>query len=393
MRLLPPDKPELGWMPYLWLIYLVGFLGYPVLAHSSLRVLAATGVGTVVFLFFSFWGYWLSGERVLWSAAGLTALALLYSPWNPGSTSLWIFAAAALGKVDPPGRAFRWLLALLVLLGVEAWLAPLPAFLWAIAGVFSLVVGGACIHYAEASRASARLLRAQEEVERLAQVAERERISRDLHDLLGHTLTLITLKAELAGKLLARGPGDPEAARREIADLERISREALQEVRSAISGYRADLASELARARLALEAAGVALDAEIETLALSPAEESALAFALREAVTNVIRHAAARRCRVRLSGSATHRVAPAAAAAANRVAPAADRVALEVEDDGQGGAAPEGAGLSGMRERIAALGGRVERQEGGTLFGTRLIVSLPRSTVASPRLRVVAAGR
>ena len=124
--------------------------------------------------------------------------------------------------------------------------------------IFTLLIGAVCIRSAEVQRANARLRMAQEEVERLAKTAERERIARDLHDLLGHTLSLITLKAELAGKLVER---DPERAGREIREVERISREALREVRTAVAGYRSEgLQAEMGRARLALEAAGVRLE-------------------------------------------------------------------------------------------------------------------------------------
>ncbi|HEV7516008.1 MAG TPA: histidine kinase, partial [Thermoanaerobaculia bacterium] len=301
MRLLP-DRPEMGWIPYVWLVYLVGFVAYPFAAHQPPRVVGLMLLGTAVFLFFYFWTYWLSGWRILLGAGGITVLALAFSPWNPGAASLWVYAAAALCKVGRPKLAVRWLAGLLALLALESWLVPLSPYVWVSAGLFSLIIGGVSIQQEQLRRSHARLLATQGEVERLAKVAERERIARDLHDLLGHTLSLITLKAELAGKLLAR---DPASAAGEIRDLERISRDALKEVRSAVSGYRAeDLRAEVARARMALDAADVAFEAppgSAVPLDLTPAEDSALAFALREAVTNVVRHAGARSCQVRIA--------------------------------------------------------------------------------------------
>jgi two-component system sensor histidine kinase DesK len=363
MRLLP-DKPELGWVPYVWLVYLLGFVAYPFAAHQSPEVVGLMLLGTAVFLFFYFWGYWLSGWRILLGAGGITLLALVFSPFNPGAASFWVYAAAALCKVGRPKLAVRWLAVLLVLLALESWLAPLSPYVWVSAGLFSLIIGGVSIQQEQLRRSHARLVATQGEVERLAKVAERERIARDLHDLLGHTLSLITLKAELAGKLLAR---DPASAAGEIRDLERISRDALKEVRSAVSGYRAeDLRAELARARMALDAADVAFQVSTETtlsaipLALTPAEDSALAFALREAVTNVVRHSGARNCQARITAEGV-------------------TVYLEITDDGHGsGEAPEGSGLTGMRERLAALGGKVERASAGPSGGTRLTISLPR---------------
>ena len=140
---------------------------------------------------------------------------------------------------------------------------------------------------------------ADEEIEHLAKVAERERIARDLHDLLGHTLSLITLKAELARKLVDR---DPQRAKQEMLDVEQTSRAALADVREAISGYRGEgLAAELIRARKTLETAGISVDSDIAELPLTPAQETVLALALREAMTNVVRHAQARRCSVQLA--------------------------------------------------------------------------------------------
>ena len=204
-----------------------------------------------------------------------------------------------------------------------------------------------------------KLRRADEEIEHLAKLAERERIARDLHDVLGHTLSLITLKSELARKLVDR---DPDRAKQEMLDVENTSRAALSDVREAIRGYRSEgIFAELARARAALETAGVTVECQTATLPLSPAQESVLALALREAVTNVVRHADARRCQVRLFGEK-------------------QLCRLEVADDGVGGDAPEGNGLRGMRERLEAIGGSLERI---TQDGTRLVIQLPLAQVSS----------
>ncbi len=200
---------------------------------------------------------------------------------------------------------------------------------------------------------------AHDEIEHLAKVAERERIARDLHDLLGHTLSLITLKAELARKLVDR---DPLRAKQEMQDVEQTSRAALADVREAISGYRGQgLATELIRARQTLETAGIAVDCAASEVPLSPAQESVLALALREAVTNVVRHAQAQRCSVRLSRDQ-------------------EACTLEIADNGRGADAPEGNGLRGMRERLEAIGGSLQRQ---TAAGTRLVIHLPLAPVAS----------
>jgi two-component system sensor histidine kinase DesK len=202
-------------------------------------------------------------------------------------------------------------------------------------------------------RANAKLQMAHEEIEQLAKLAERERIARDLHDVLGHTLSVIVLKSELAGRLFSR---DPQRAAAEIADVEMISRTALTEVREAIRGYRAEgLAAEIKRAHSTLDAAGVTLVCEDKPPELTPAVESVVSLIVREAVTNIVRHAQASRCSMSFSAQNGH-------------------TSLVVEDDGRGGVRAEGNGLRGMRERIEALGGQFA-VDGSR--GTRLTILLP----------------
>jgi two-component system sensor histidine kinase DesK len=353
MRLLPED-PELGWTPYAWLIYLVSFVASPAATRASALEWTLTGAGLSLFLALYFRGFWYRDRRILWCAGGILLLGVLFSPVNFGGGVFFIYAAAFFAYLRPPRLAWLLIGGVVAVLGLEVWLADLEPWVWLPAAVLSPIIGGINIHHFEVSEANARLRLAQEEVERLAKTAERERIARDLHDLLGHTLSLITLKSELAGKLIER---DPERAKHEIAEVERVSREALREVRSAIAGYRSEgLQAELARARLALESAGVKLEYFTAPVELEPVRETALALALREAVTNVIRHAGARVCRIAL-------------------APTEGEVRLEVRDDGRGGTAAEGTGLAAMRERIAGLGGTLERHGAE---GTSLVITLPR---------------
>jgi two-component system sensor histidine kinase DesK len=207
-------------------------------------------------------------------------------------------------------------------------------------------------------RANKRLGLAQDQIEHLAQVAERERIARDLHDVLGHTLSVVVLKSELAGKLMG---SDAEGAGREIGEVEQIARQALGEVREAIRGYRAEgIGVEIARARRTLDAAGVSLDCQADGVCLNPSHESVLSLVLREAVTNILRHAGASRCRLELAADE-------------------GRTVLRVEDDGRGAIGREGNGLRGMRERIEALGGRLEID---SRQGTRLTAEIPRGADA-----------
>ncbi len=204
------------------------------------------------------------------------------------------------------------------------------------------------------------LARAREEVARLAVGEERLRFARDLHDLLGHSLSVIVLKSEVARGLLER---DPKQAAAAVDDIERVARGALRDVRSAVAGYReTNLAVELAGAREILESAGISVRWEETVGELSPQTESVLAWALREGATNVLRHSQAREWMIKLerqNGSAV----------------------LEMLDDGRGevisdGGAELGNGLRGLSERVAAIGGvmQAQRLDGR---GFRLAVRLP----------------
>ncbi|MEV4165673.1 sensor histidine kinase [Nonomuraea dietziae] len=184
-----------------------------------------------------------------------------------------------------------------------------------------------------------RLFEAREELARAAVLRERERFSRDLHDLLGHTLSLVVVKAEAVRRLATR---DADAAARQAGDIEQIGRRALAEVRSAVAGYRGrGLADELAAARLALEEAGVRAEVMLEEVRLSPDADALLGWAVREGVTNVIRHARATGCAITLSDEG-------------------ERVLLEIANDGAARAFTRGNGLKGLAERGAAVEARAE---------------------------------
>src|SRR5690606_20807702 len=232
-------------------------------------------------------------------AAGMIALSFVLLPWYPSGLSYFIFGCVML-RTWRSASLRDHLLVLGVLCAVFVGLAlaigyPWQALLWL--PMVTLIV--ALVVHAEQTgqRKDAALRLSHDEVRRLASLAERERIGRDLHDLLGHTLSLVALKSDLAARLVER---DPAAARGEIAGVSRVARDALAQVRSAVSGIRAaGLAAELASAKLLLECDGVALrhdwdEQGLPGAALPPPVETALAMVLREAATNIQRHARAR---------------------------------------------------------------------------------------------------
>jgi two-component system sensor histidine kinase DesK len=344
-----------GWGPLLWVLYLGFFFVQPVVDHVSRKQWAFDALGAAIFLVL-YWGiFLLEKPRPLVHVGGMVLLGVLYLPYNAGGCTFFIFAAAMVPfLVDTQARAIAGLGAIAGVAAIEGFLLPMSNWERFWAAVFPVFIGAGNVFFAERNRMNRKLRKANEEIENLAKVAERERIARDLHDVLGHTLSVITLKSELAGKLIDR---DPQRAGKEIREVEQISRQALSDVRDAIRGYRSQgLVAELAQAKTTLETAGLTVQCDAATTMKLPAvQESVLSLAVREAVTNVVRHAQARTCRMRLeqqNGSCR----------------------LEIHDDGCGSSNGEGNGLRGMRERVEMLGGTLNRN---TDAGTRIIITLP----------------
>jgi two-component system sensor histidine kinase DesK len=356
------DK-EHGWSPLLWVAYLGFFFIDPVMSHASFRIWLLDGIGAAVFLVLYFGLFVFQHPRALVHVGGMMLLGLLFQPINQGSCTFYIFAAAMLPFcVETQIAAFAGLGAIGTIGAIDGILFHVAGWTLFYSSLFPVIIGVGNTFFAERNRMNRKLRKANEEIENLAKVAERERIARDLHDVLGHTLSVITLKSELAGKLLDR---DPQRAGKEIREVEQISRQALSDVRDAIRGYRSlGLVAELAQAKSTLETAGLTVQCDAATTVKLPAvQESVLSLAVREAVTNVVRHAQARTCRMRLeqqNGSCR----------------------LEIHDDGCGTSNGEGNGLRGMRERVEMLGGTLDRS---TEAGTTLTVTLPLKEVTPKR--------
>ena len=352
MQLLPKDK-DIGWVPYLWLIYLAVLpINMYFLRATSLQW-GATLLSVPIFLVLYFRGYWIEGRPLVWNLALMTALGIALAPLNPASGVYYIYASSFAGKMERAADAWRIICSLLAVIAAESLILQLSPAFWINVGVFTLLIGAVNIYYGQQHRDRKKLRMAQEEIEHLAQIAERERIARDLHDVLGHTLSVIVLKSELASKI---ADADPARAVQEIKDVERISRDALAQVRATIQGYHARcLQAEAQQAAAALEAAGVKVLCDFAPADFPAAHEGVLALALREAVTNVIRHAKATSCTLRL-----------------QLVPGGCQ--LEIRDDGCGQLSPEGSGLSGMRQRVESLGGVLQREAAS---GTRLLITLP----------------
>ena len=277
----------------------------------------------------------------------------------------WLFAwagSAATVRLEGRNAAKAWAAITALAAATIALAAPEAALFWGVtAGVAAtsalwLLIGGLM-------RTNQALRDARAELAEMAVAEERLRFARDLHDLLGHDLSLIALKAELARKLL---PDRAGKAADEIEQIRDLTRNALQQVREAVGGYRQpSLPSELAGAKVALEAAGIELRVDAADGALDPDVESVLAWAVREGATNAIRHSGARH-------------------AAITVRTEAGATELEIADDGRGAPPRDGGGhgLTGLRERAQSVGGTVEAGVGPG-GGFRVTVRVPRSGAAA----------
>ncbi len=344
------------WFPLLMLAWSVWIFFTPMFNTAAFPHWLWPTLGSyAVFLALYHHAYYRSRRHLLACALGIAALGFALTPVNPGAQGYLVYACAFLAFVARPKRAMLWMLGILAAYcAMWTWIGWPWVYLFSVVMV-SLAVGLMNISIQRRHQADNALRLSHDEVRRLAGVAERERIGRDLHDLLGHTLSLVALKADLAGRLVER---DPARARHEIEEVARVSRDALAQVRRAVTGIRAaELVAELASAHLLLESDQILLHYTPPEMPLPSTLETALALTVREAVTNIQRHARARQVWIVLECTR-------------------EQVLLRVRDDGRGGDIVPGNGLQGMGERLRALGGelRIDARPGA---GTELQARLP----------------
>jgi len=351
-----PNAMWAGWTPYLWLVYLgFFFVQWPGMPPWNLTQWVFCSVAAVTFLVLYFRSFNCNPHQLASILAGIASLGYIFVSYTGNGHTFIIYACALsshYGNLRRSLSALALILAGFIVEAIVLYFIPGPGLAHSI--WFSLptvmiggVIGAANAWFADDQAKRRVISQSQEEIRRLATTAERERIARDLHDILGHTLTLITVKAELAARLAER---DVAAAAPEMRELERISRDALRQVREAVGGYRSGgLTGELVNARVALDAARVQLTQEIDGTGCPPSHDELFALVLREAVTNIVRHSGARNCWVEMRRH--------------------DRIVkMVIRDDGRGGNLKEGNGLRGMRERLSALDGSlyVDSGRGGT---------------------------
>ena len=360
-RVFPAPPGSRGWPPYLWLIYLAPVLFPVATGQTGLRLGIVTVALVIAFVASYLQSFHATGDGLVKYAAWQAAIGAVLGPWHPFASVFGVYAACTMARHERPRRAWGGMLVVVAGLTAWYWLLDAPTAQLLGIGMVAPVIGAVTLHDERARRADLALADANARMAALATTAERERIARDLHDVLGHTLSLVVLKAQVARRLVAK---EPVAALRELQELEAAARGALADVRQAIRGYRATLDAEVRAARALLAAAGVEVDARVALDAPDAARDAVLAPVLRELVTNVARHAGASRCRIELRE-------------------VRGAVELTVTDDGRGGARAEGQGLSGVASRVADVGGCLEIRAasdappGPHRPGTTVVVTLP----------------
>ncbi|HUB80284.1 MAG TPA: sensor histidine kinase [Bryobacteraceae bacterium] len=349
------------------LLYSAYFFVMPAYRHSPV-VWVEFAVFYAAFLILYFLAGELTGRRQIVAFVLFFLIAFLYYPLNPEAYAMFAYPFAILCLFLSRLRTL-FLVLIMMMVGVVAETRYLgrPFATAESVLLYCVIFGLSNFAFAQQARTNFLLERANSEIERLSQEAERERIARDLHDLLGHTLTVITMKLDLARRLLSH---DSDRARNEIVEAEQVARNALAEVRQAVSGYRAEgLAAEISRARRSLLSADVKLTTALAPVNLSSSQVNALCLALREAVTNIVRHSHATVCHVALVEK--------------------DRtIHFAVEDNGLGGQICEGNGLRGMRERLQSVAGVVKvtsLANGGTSLELALPLESESAAQSAPR--------
>ncbi|EOP34434.1 sensor histidine kinase [Bacillus toyonensis] len=352
---------HMGFFPYMWLVYLL-FPIYNLTQVSGWKLVMGIGM-LIVFIITYRQLYFVQKTFVLWAFIQMILTFLFAIFYNPFMIFFGFFTASAMGFA-PSKKVFRVLLCLLVvMLGAFVFVNMnqlTPANLVNIVPMFILMLltPFGMRNFNQKKMLKNQLNEANEQIKDLVKREERQRIARDLHDTLGHTLSLITLKSQLVEKLIVK---NPERASVEAKEITQTSRTALKQLRELISDMRMiTVEEELEQIKVILQAANIELEIEQEASAssLSPIEQNILGMCLREAVTNVVKHSKATQCTVSVLESQGELI-------------------LKVEDNGIGleDQNNDGNGIRGMKERIALIDGFVELN---TIHsGTLLTVKVP----------------
>ncbi|PGO31494.1 sensor histidine kinase [Bacillus cereus] len=352
---------HMGFFPYMWLVYLL-FPLYNLTQVSGWKLVIGIGM-LIVFIITYRQLYFVQKTFVLWACIQMVLTFLFALFYNPFMIFFGFFTASAMGFA-PSKKAFRVLLCLLVVmlgafifvnvnqLTIPSLVNIVPMFILMLLTPFGMR------NFNQKKMLKNQLNEANEQIKDLVKREERQRIARDLHDTLGHTLSLITLKSQLVEKLIVK---NPERASIEAKEITQTSRTALKQLRELISDMRMiTVEEELEQIKTILQAANIELEVkqEANSSSLSPIEQNILGMCLREAVTNIVKHSKATECIVSVLESQGELI-------------------LKVEDNGVGleNQSHDGNGIRGMKERIALIDGLVELDTINP--GTLLTVKVP----------------
>lgn len=341
---------------WIWLVFsLYYFVPVYYMPFSALAQVLLVGV-YCVFVSLYLWGITLKPQDVWKPVLAIVLLAFAITPYTPGSSTFFSYLGFLVGFTY---RTKIWLLITGILVATIIAMHyqfnyPFPFFAFpALSGLATIGIIG----YVEKLRMEARISqqKSHQEIEQLAVIAERERIARDLHDILGHTLSSIALKAELAEKLLTQEK--TEQAKQHLSELHQIARNSLSLVRQTVSGYKhRGLSGEVMELCEKLRQSGFIVDLNGDIPQLSPRAETAIILALTELTTNVLRHSNGNHCEIEFQQSC-------------------DKIVVRMHDNGEVKALIPGNGLQGIQERLNALTGDLQSS---IHKGCEFVISLPR---------------
>ena len=336
-----PQGEDIGYSVYSNLLFLSLFFGNLYFRPVHGIELAIVVAGLFTFLVLYFRAFSVQGNELAVYIAAICLIGVGLSEITFGGNIFFVYAAAFSGEFYHKRKAFLSLILVLVFTALYAVITDKSSYFWLPAIFMSITLGLLNIHNSEVLKKNKALKQSQQETQHLAKIAERERISRDLHDLLGHSLSVITLKSELASKMIDKGIS-LEKIKTEIKAVEELSRKTLAQVRDAVKGYNvATIKGEILQVKVATQAADIELIASIEVESLPIKVESELALIIREAITNVIRHAETKKVWIVLKQVTT-------------------QLTLTISDQGQITMRKEQSGMQNMRTRIEQLGGKME---------------------------------
>lgn len=339
----PYDKLEskLSWV---YLINLVFYIIPLFTIRFAIWQYLSMAAALMLFLVCYFWAYRSNRKNMHWPILGIVLVAALITPVNPGAISMFAYAGFFIGYAYSLYRFLLLMAALVALLLLLQLALTIHWNMFLIMGV-PIILAVSLLGRAEQVKQRHRLVERQseDEIKQLAAMVERERIARDLHDILGHTLSSVILKADLATKLIAHQ--HTETAQQQLTELSQIARDALSQVRQSVSGYKHQgLTAEMAKLLTRLRDAGfhAVLNGELPQLDLR--RETAVILALTELVTNIMRHSKGDSCQLSFQQQGAD-------------------LLICLSDNGSGSEITEGNGLTGLRERLAAIGARLSLQQ------------------------------